>query len=368
MRKRGRKNIVKFPIRYMIEIKPKDIVMIICTFIGIVFTIMQIYDWIRGHKKLDIVVQDDISITYLNRNIVQHNNIYPLFEDYVDFDKEYLFTENCATQLMITNHYNNQVVIDKIILEANEIKVDYSPVLTFLNGYESEEGIGVTIVNTGWGTAKNLKIGMVGTDKNLEEYFKKEALEFEVPLVNSAEQVEVPLLKNTDLLANLADGMGFSIDFDVECECEGNPVVYSEVGFYIYDGKLMFGGVGDYAQQIYGIKIDTEKDNFLWEESISEFIDQGETLVLPICFFPDRSCSLKLKISFEIVNDGKKEITSTEASEMYFTVSSIPGWNYKLSSPVDEIRDMSDEEMENININNDVIVSYPENSGIKIRP
>lgn len=367
MRKRGRKNIVKFPIRYIVEIKPKDIVVIICTFIGIVFTTMQIYDWISGHKKLDIVMQDDISITYLNRNIVQNNNVYPLFEDYVDSDKEYLFTENCATQLMITNHYNNQVVIDKIILEANEIKVNYSPVLTFYDGNESEDGLSVFIVNTGWGAAKNLKIRMVGTETNLEEYFRKEALEFEVPLVNSSERVEVPLLKNSDLLENLADEIGFGVDFEVECECEGTPIIYSEVGFYIYDGKLTYGGSGDYAQHIYGIKIDTEKDNFLWEESISEFIDQGETLVLPICFFPDKSCSLQLKISFEIVNDGKKEIISTEVYEMYFTVSSIPGWNFKICSPVDDVRAMGKEELESININNDVIVSYPENSVIKIR-
>lgn len=368
MKRNGRKNIIKFPIRYIVEIKPKDIVVIICTFIGVVFTILQVCDWKKEHKKLDIVMQDGLSVTYLNENIVQQNNFYPLFEDFVDSDKEYLFTENCATQLMITNHYNNQVVIDKIILEANEIKVDYSPVLTFFEGYTSEEGIGVTIINTGWGDAKNLKIRMVGTDKNLEEYFRKEALEFEVPLVNSSKRVEVPLLKNSDLLKNLADGMGFSIDFDVECECEGIPIVYSEVGFFIHNGKLQFGGIGDYAQYIYGIKIDTENHNFLWEESISEFIDQGETLVLPICFFPDRSCSLKLKISFEIINDGKKEIISTKLSEMYFTVASIPGWNYKISNSIDDVESISKEEMEILESNEEIIVTYPENPAIKIRP
>lgn len=368
MKKRGRKNIVKFPIRYIVEIKPKDIVVILCTFIGIVLTIIQIFDWINGHKKLDIVVQDDINVTYLNKNIVQHNNVYPLFEDYVDSDKEYFFTENCATQLMITNHYNNQVVIDKIILEANEIKVDYSPILTFYDGYESEDGLSVFIVNTGWGAAKNLNVKIVGNEKNLEEYLKKEALEFMVPIVAPTEEVEVPLLKNSDLLGYFADGTSLGLDFEVECECEGTPVVYSEVGVFIYEGKLVFGGSGDYAQYIYGIKIDTENDNFLWEESISEFIDKGETLVLPICFFPDKSCSLKLKISFEIVNDGKKEIVSTETSEMHFTVASIPGWNYKLSNPVDDIKNINKEEMENINSNNDVIVSYPENSAIRIRP
>lgn len=328
----------------------KEIVIKFLTFIGeliaAIFAIMEIYDWINGHKELDIVVSDNVSVTFLNESIKQHNNFYPLFGDYIDFDKECQFIENCATQLMITNHYNNEVVIDKIVLEANEIKVDYSPVLTFsdVNSDVFEEGLGVTIVNTGWGAAKNLKVKMVGEDKDLEKYLKKEALEFTVPIVDSAEQVEIPVLKDSDLLGNIADGTNLKINFEVECECEGTPIIYSEVMACIYEGKFARRWGGGLAEQIYGIEIDTTKDKFLLEESITEFIDQGETLALPICFFPDKSCSLKLKISLEIVNDGIKEMISTEIPEMYFTVSSIQ--NPKISCSFNDIKAMSKEEME----------------------
>lgn len=362
-----RKKIVKFPIKYIIKIEPKDIIVIVCTLIGIVLTLMQIYDWVKEHKKLDIAIQGNISTTYLNRNIKEYKNFYPLFEDYVDSDKEYSFTENCATQLMITNHYDQQVVVDKIMLEANEIKVDYSPILTFSDGYiPEEEGLCISITNTGWGDAKNLKVKVVGSNTNLEEYFKKEALEFMVPIVGSSKQVVVPFLKDSDLLGYFDDGTSFGINFEVECECDGVPEVYSDVAVFIFDGKLEYGDLGDYAQYVYGIKIDTTNENFLWEESIVEFIDQGETLILPICFFPDKSCSLKLKISFEIVKDGEKEIISTELTDMYFTVASIPGWNYKVSSPVEDIKGISEDEMQIIDSNNDAIVTYPQNSAIKI--
>lgn len=363
MRKREGKKIVKFPIRYIVEIKPKDIVVIICTFIGIVFTTMQIYDWIRGHKKLNIVIQDDISITYLNENIMQNNNFYPLFEDYVDSDREYSFTENCATQLMITNHYDEQIVLDKISLNVDEIVIDYSPVLCFDNGYNIDNGISIQVANIGWGEAKDLKIRAIGNDKNLEDYFKREALEFKIANLNCATNIEIPFLNNSDILCDFSGWTDFSISFIAECE-EGVLETYGVVEPSIYDGKIMYDGLGGVADYIYGIRIDTDSRKFFWEESILEFIDQGETLVLPICFFPDKSCSLKLEISFEIVNDGKKEIISTGFKKMHFFVSSIPEWNSMIVHPIEDIESMNEEDREFLKNSSNNIISYPENPAI----
>lgn len=350
MKKKHNKKVIHFPIRCIIEIKPKNIIVILCTLIGIIFSIMQIFDWVKEHKKLDIVMQ----YGYLDKNI--EHNFYPLFEDYIDSKKEYMFSENCATTLMITNHYNNEVVIDKIILDAIEIEVDYSPILTFENGFAYEEGISVNISNSGWGAAKNLNIKIIGNDIKLEEYFKKEALEFTVPIINSSEVIEVPFLKNSDLLESVINSYDIAVDLEVECECEGNPTVYNNVGFYIENGKLDYGGKGAFSQYVYGINIDTLEENFLWEESILEFIPQGETIVLPVCFFPDKSCSLKLKIAFEIINDGKKELISTELLDMYFSVSSIPEFNDKICIPIENLKDMT--EMDSYF---GTIISYPEN-------
>ena len=297
---------------------------------------------------------------------VKYGEINMIFEDSCNSDKEYFFSENCATQLMITNHYDNQIVVDKIILMANEIEVDYSPVLTFSNGGVTEDGLSVSITNTGWGSAKNIKVKMSDPEKDLEDYLKKEALEFEIPSIDVAESVDIPFLKNSDLLDYYSDNTDFHIDFEVECESDGMPVIYSEVGFYIYQGKLTYGGIGGYATNLYGIKIDTEKDSYYWEESILEFIDQGETLVMPVYFFPDKSCSLQLEIIFEIINDGKAETISTDVNEMHFSVASIPGWNYVINHPIEEVSLMSEDELKYMD--SETIISYPYSQTVGILP
>lgn len=367
MKKQKRKNIRRFPIRYIVKIEAKEIVVIICTFIGVVFTVMQIYDWIGEHKKPDIVVQEDISISYLDENIMQNNNFYPLFEDYVDSDREYLFTGNCATQLMITNHYENQIVLDKIILEVNEIIVDYRPILHFQDGYNLDDGITVCIANIGWGEAKNLKISAIGIDKNLEDYFEKEALEFEISDLDYGKSINIPFLKNSDILGEFPDWTDFNISFKAESEDGIKLETYGVILPSIYEGKILYDGLGGVADHVYGIKINTDSENFLWEESILEFIDQGETLVFPICFFPDKSCSLKLKVSFEIVNDGRKEMISTDFSKMQFAVSSIPEWNSMIIHPIEDMEIMDGDGRRLIKNDINSIISYPENPAIKFR-
>ena len=313
-------------------------------------------------------MQDDISLSYLNKGFDQYTDYYPLFENQVVSGKDYVFSENCMTQLMITNHYDNQIVIDKIILEAEEVEVDYSPILNFAMGDCTEEGVSVYITNIGWGNAQNLKIALVGVDKDLEDYFKKEALEFEVPVVEAAEQIEVPLVKNSDLLGQYQDGTVFEIEFEVECQCEGTLQVYGSVVLYILDGKIDYLGCGDSAGYVYGIKIDTNNHDFVWEENIIEFIDSGETLVFPICFFPDKSCSLTLKISFEIVNDGRLEIICLDSKEMRFAVSSIVGWNGTINCPIEDILFIGEDGIEVLE-NSDYIVtiSYPSIPAIRIK-
>lgn len=156
-----------------------EIILAIGAFIAIPWTIMQIYDWINDHKNPSVYMQSDISASYLDSiedfsngldnnkplkdslpnkenasSNVKYGEVHMIFDENSDPDKEYLFSENCATQLMITNHYNNQIVMDKIIFKATEIAVAYSLVLTFSPGVATEDGLSVQITNTGWGNAK----------------------------------------------------------------------------------------------------------------------------------------------------------------------------------------------------------------------
>lgn len=129
-----------------------------------------------------------------------------------------------------------------------------------------------------------MKVRMSDCEKNLEDYFRKETLEFKVLNIEVADTITIPFIKNSDLLDYYPDDTSFYIDFEIECECEGTPTIYSMVSFYTYNGKLEYGGIGGYATDIYGIRIDTEEDSYCWEESILEFIDPGEILIMPIYF------------------------------------------------------------------------------------
>lgn len=339
------------------KIIKKDII-----FVGIILaaicSAIQIYDWYSAHKKIDVVFQNDIKLSYLAKNDEIFSDIYPLFEDYIDQQKEYKFSEKCATQLMITNHFDTQIVIDKIVLEAKQIDVDYRPVLNFESGRIIEDGVSIIINNTGWGNAENLII-RAKIDNNFssegvsEDYFKEEALEILVPIVKVSQYLEIPFLENSDLIKTCEDGTVFIFNFEVECDGNDLPIVYGSAGFFCESGKLETIDFGDLAESAYGIKIDTDYKDFRWEENISELIDIGETMIFPICFFPDRSCTMEFKILFEVINDGKKSFISTPLTKISFSVSSIPGYSDISMESIDEdfIFDLENS-----------IVSYPKNN------
>lgn len=366
MKKGSRNNIIKFPVRYIFHLKPKHVVASLSILITAIWGVLQIYDWVKKNAELDIVMQTGVSLTYLKKNSEQYSNLYPLFEGCIDSKKDYRFSENCVTKLMITNHYDNQIVIDKIVLEAREIEVDYSPILIFSIADCTDEGLSIYITNTGWGNAQNLKIAIKGINQNLEDYFRKEALEFALPLIEPATYIEVPFLNNSDLLGQCPDGTSFNIAFEVECECEGTLEIDGEVSFFVQDGKLDYLGGGAGPVFVYGIKIDTDNQEFLWEENILELIDSRETLVFPICFFPNKSCSLLLNISFEIVNDGKREMISTGLERMHFSVSSIEGWNDVINYPIEEVLCLEDHEAADFfESEGNMVISYPFSPAIK---
>lgn len=305
------------------------------TFLAAILAVMQIFDWVEGKKNLEIIVQNGISIKYLSKNDERFNDIYPLFQDYIG-DGDNVFSENCAIQLMVTNHHDTQVVVDKIIFEAEEINVDAKPVLHFFLCWPVADGLQISIGNNGWGDARNLSVTIDSPDYDLREFIREEALCFEIPDVKSGEIVETIFLRESDIIKTVKGGMSFSCIFNVECESESPAEVINEDNTVAIDenGKFVELGRGSNSENVYGIKINTDNTSFKREENISEQINAGDTLVLPICFFPDKSCSMNFKISFEVVCDGKKSIISSDINELVFQVSSIPGLSYERNQEI----------------------------------
>lgn len=346
-KKKGRKTLKKI----------WKILLAVCP-ISLLFTVLQIWDWHVTHKEIDIVVKNEMEFSYISKEDERFDNIYPLFDDYIEPDKEYKFSEKCATVLYITNHYNTEIVLDKIILEAEQIDVDYRPVLKFDSGKDMEDGVSFNIENSGWGDAKNLIIRAkinkdISSEGVSEDYFKEGSLEVSVPIVKVAEYLNVPFLKNSDLIKPCENGTDFWFDIEVECEGDDLPIVYGSFGYFIENGRLSSIDFGGGSGNVYGIKIDTDNNNFRWEENILEFVKAGDTMALPICFYPDKSCTMQFKIMFEIVNDGKRSFISTPLTKTAFEISSMK---------VDYQEDIESLDSETVDdLNEYIIISYPKN-------
>ena len=324
---------------------------IIVTIVTMILGLLQMRDWIRDNKKLEVVIQDEISLSYLTQNDERYSNMYPLFQNYIDDDKEYFWSDSCATQLFVTNHYDAEIVISEIVLKVSNIKKDNSAKLFFIGGNSLEKNqLFIKIVNDGWSDVKNLEVTAVDESNQLKSYFSEDELKFDVPIVKAGSFVEVPFLKYTDLIKECEGDMNFDVKFEVVCEGNALSDVVSAYQFKIQDDNMYSYGAGGDSTFVYGIQVDTSREIYTWSEKISECVEGKQTLVLPICFFPDRSCTMEFEIVLKIEHDGKSYYISTPLTEANFTVSSY--WKY--------CADLKFYNEENQLIHSETIVSYPE--------
>lgn len=324
---------------------------IIVAVVTFVLGLLQLGDWIRENKKIEVVIQDEISLSYLTQNDERYSNMYPLFRNYIDEDKEYFWSDSCATQLFVTNHYDTEIVISEIVLKVSNIKKDNAPKLFFVGGNTFQKNqLFIKIINDGWSDVKNLEITAVDESNQLKSYFLEDELKFVVPIVETGSFVEVPFLKYTDLIKECEEDMYFDVKFDVICEGNVLSDVVSDYCFAIQDDNMYNYGVGGDSTFVYGIQVDTSKETYTWSEKISECVEGKQTLVLPICFFPDRSCTMEFEIILKIEYDGKSYFISTPLTEANFTVSSY--WKC--------YADLKFYNEENRFMHSETIVSYPE--------
>ena len=288
-----------------------------------------IYDRMYHEPKADI--QDNpISVEYLN-SIRDDNNIYPMFSDEVNSDIQ--FKGNCATQVLITNDNNEELLLDKIIFEAEDIVVNKNPDLIMNVQAISEKNVQLTLYNDGWGDAENLAFQFNGVDCDLNDYIAEEKLALKVKNVGYGKSEDIILWNNNDIVNDSYAGTlrirPYCIDNDgkelhiVDWYGSENALVELDKGKFIPTGR------GAPSQEIYGIKIDTSKSTYKCEHSISESIEGNGRLELPICFAPDKSSKFRFKVSFEVRDkENKKKIISTEFAKVDFKVSSLISDNF----------------------------------------
>lgn len=143
-------------------------------------------------------------------------------------------------------------------------------------------------------------------------------------------------------------------------DADGNdiPVRYAmgnSMYLGIYNGRFNFGGENGPNEDIYGVKIDTTYDTYEYTFNISASIKDKERIELPICFFPDKSCTLKFRVKFTAVYKNKRIPVETDWAKLKFQVSSVSSYN------LNDVRGFRKEELIEMihKYPGEVIVTYP---------
>lgn len=294
----------------------------VCSFLGIMACLE---GYIYDEPEADILNQS-MSVKYLSE-IADREDKYPMFNDDVNDDKKYIFTDYCATQIVVSNDYDHAILLNKIIFEAEEISVNDIPKF-LIQCTANDEGAVLVVTNLGWGDAKDVNIKLSCKDEDLGNYIDEKKHMVSVGCVKVGERVEVPLWKNEDILDTSSDVVLYlcAVSSDVNNEVIPVEYLFNGNGTYliIENGRFYRPEMGAGSESIYGIKINTDEETYSCEFNISESIEAKNRLEMPICFFPDKSCSFKFRVTFEVIynsNNQKKDI-STDWAYLEFEVPS----------------------------------------------
>lgn len=299
----------------------------VATMVGIVAFFLDFFGiWDIG-KKFPAIYSNEISVTYLSTTDSRKDNIYQLFDDEIDDSKKYQLSDSCATQIYISNYYEQEIVLNSIRFVAEDISLIEEPILS-LNAMEGEGYVDLRVLNAGWENSKNLELKFYGVNDDLANHFVEEKLLLSIPGIKSGECKTFRLWENSDVVTEIDNG---AISFTATChDIDGNEidVIYNEgdsqyLSIDIYNGELLPMGKGGPSDRMYGVCIDTSKSSFSYQDSIEEYIQPNETLTLPICFYPDKSCSMTFYVEFTAVYGNDEIVIQSDPVTLTFEVLNV---------------------------------------------
>lgn len=321
----------------------------------IIAVVLQFFDFkfpIKSNPNV-YIEDENIDITYLQKlRNDEENSFYPLFQDKIDVHSKNEFVSNCATQVHITNNYDETITLKKIVFEAKNIEEDLKPILR-INQCVFEDKIQLRIENIGWQDAENIVITF--EDENINEYLSKDRQTKEIPLIKYGSSISIPLWECKDFIK---EGY-FNIKLKVTGKNGDIETRYTEnrngIELELQNGEFIIPfGSGGQSDLVYGIKVNTETNSYKEEEIISENINPHDRLELPICFSAEKTCTFDFRIGFTILTHNNKEkMVWSDYANFKIEVSSV-------DIATENAKDYSKSELlENIYGFYGGIVSYP---------
>ena len=295
---------------------------------------------------------NEVPVTFLFNN--EYYGTYDLYLEEVDNDIS--FSEQLPLTVNVTNPLSNDIQLTKIYIDIENIERDNNPYFR-IYANTKDDGVYVNIHNCGWGKAEKVDFVFSCFDNNVFEYLNKNLVNIYVDSIDAGETIEYPLILNSDVKHTELDSR---FNFSVTCNINGINMLKSIksafLDFTIYDGSIAVTEVGGDSDFIYGIKFETNKSSFVYERRILEEIEKESTTIIPICVYPDQSCTFDLDIKFQYLYNGKEKYIHCREKGLKIDVDSSQVNEYKK-----DINDIGFSDIEETISNwpGQVILSYP---------
>lgn len=273
-------------------------------------------------------------VSVINYEEAQRYQIFNEQSDYSDPNKVYYYDRAFMSMIAISNNNaNKEIILKNFKLVAENIVVNTMPDISlrcFYDPYQHSDYLfDVYVRNEGWGNANNIQITFEDADGFLNMLFNEDDLKV---FLSSAEYGSVQAAScasfsnmNEEAYDELIHKYGvFFIDVDIIAKCD--EVDFGEVWYMELmcssNGIVDTGGMGYNADSAYAIIIDTDNDSFVLDVNIHENISAQSILELPLCFFPDKSCTFSYYVEFEVYDGLDNYTICTEKRDIEFFVSS----------------------------------------------
>ena len=311
---------------------------------SLVFQVGKDLGYVESIKSPDICFSGELGIEKISKEYPDDAAYLALFTDALDGSEDRLLANDCATLVTLTNNFDKEIQLESIRFEATDVEPDLSPCIMASLTTDGFENVLMHVFNTEWSAIDGMTIDCISSDGSLQECFGTDRVKIDVPYIEPGGMELVQFLGQDDIV-KYEEQRSFIFD-----EIEAHTGAGNEVA--IDDTELLFGfmnggyttyGKGGNSRSVYGIGIDTSEKECVYEEAISESVRPSESITVPICFFPDKSCDLRVQVSFVVSKGSEKQTVSTESVPVHFKVSSLrqPSPENDLTNPgssLDSIR------------------------------
>lgn len=319
-------------------------------------------DSINAEHNANINI-NNLKLDYAVLSDERFQNVY--IGDYTDLSaskEKYYLEDNCIFILNICNPTDHDIKINKFSINANNIVPTTQPWID-VSLYTENEHIYLNVCNHGWGNAYNIELSIKDAEDILYKYFNKKDLIVKIPELQVGETIIAEFIDNDKVInfPNISKDDYITIRPFSQVKIDNKiQDVQNLLPIYLYNNKVKIdiigGNEGFYG--VYGIMINTNLNKDKKEYYINEIVSPGEILDIPICFFPNQSCTMEFYTEFNVFNGFDEKTICSDVRNIEFKISSINSQYVNMDNRIFDLKDIS-------GIENDYYISYPDSRELK---